>query len=910
MLKSLSIRLKLALLAGVPVLGALALASLMWMRAQESAKAAEALGSVEDLAKLSAGISALVHELQSERALLGSVLGHKAGIEEAFEDEAIATHNKAQATAQETLNGQYARTDAARSSLQQFLSGRDLSALPARLSSSLEQANRRLDGLSQLRDTVYQSDDALSKTSEFFAGTNNTLIGATAALTRLSDDGEMLRSISGLVSLMQVNERASQEHALLNTVFAAGVFPPGTYRAFVTLITQQKVYVEVFRANSRDDQMKMYESSLGTALAAKAMKMRNKALATVDDDFGIAPKEWSFAQAHKLQSLYKLEASLTETVRSAALAKVKDIESSMRTTSVLSAAVLLISTLLGLLIARGVSRSLQALGKATEKVQRDQDFTIRAEKVSNDELGALTDAFNHMLSGIEKRDGELEEYRQNLEKKVAARTAELSARNNAMRMVLDNVEQGLATINRDGTLASERSQAFDSWFGTPANHAQFGPHLSPGNEDAGLLLQLGWEEVVDGFLPPELSLDQMPRKLTIGDRHYTLAYKPMGTEEEVNGALLVVSDVTAEVARIAEEVKQREFISIFECVMKDKNGFVDFFNETDRIMMSVLALNTELPLFLRDIHTVKGNSGVYGVTSVVRACHALETEIQETEQYPTAEQLNNVREVWEAFSLRVRELLGEGGDNIVEVTLPDLEALLVATKRRAPHLEILQQLQRLKYEPVKSRLIRVADQGIALAKKIGKPEPEITITDGDVRLPGEGWSSFWGAFSHVIRNAIDHGLETSEQRDARGKSLPPQLALRAQQDGRGLIIEIEDDGNGINWEVIAKKANAAGLPVATHDELVAALFADGLSTRDTASELSGRGVGMGAVLQATKSLGGSIEVVSEALGRGSIFRFKFPVGACELTQFHSRAPGARPSIMPRPPPSKAQAKSA
>jgi hypothetical protein len=88
---------------------------------------------------------------------------------------------------------------------------------------------------------------------------------------------------------------------------------------------------------------------------------------------------------------------------------------------------------------------------------------------------------------------------------VAARTAELSARNEAMRIVLDNVEEGLATINLDGSLARETSASFARWFGAPVDGATLGQHMARVNEDAGLTFRLGWDSIIEDVLPWELS---------------------------------------------------------------------------------------------------------------------------------------------------------------------------------------------------------------------------------------------------------------------------------------------------------------------------------------------------------------------------------------------------------------------
>ena len=99
--------------------------------------------------------------------------------------------------------------------------------------------------------------------------------------------------------------------------------------------------------------------------------------------------------------------------------------------------------------------------------------------------------------------------------------------------------------------------------------------------------------------------------------------------------------------------------------------------------------------------------------------------------------------------------------------------------------------------------------------------------------------------------------------------------LAAEESDDAVVISLRDDGRGIDWNRVKEKARAAGLPHASREELVTALFADGLSTKDTADVVSGRGVGMGAVREAAAALGGLIEVTSEP-NQGTTLTFRFP----------------------------------
>ncbi|HEY3497603.1 MAG TPA: ATP-binding protein, partial [Polyangiaceae bacterium] len=135
----------------------------------------------------------------------------------------------------------------------------------------------------------------------------------------------------------------------------------------------------------------------------------------------------------------------------------------------------------------------------------------------------------------------------------------------------------------------------------------------------------------------------------------------------------------------------------------------------------------------------------------------------------------------------------------------------------------------------------------------------------------------WASAVHLVRNAVDHGIETSEERRSSGKSENGSLVLRARSEAGSFVFEIEDDGRGIDWERVRARAREWGLPAESAADLERALFTDGLSTREEANELSGRGVGMAAVLGSCETLGGSIAVHSEP-GTGTRVRVTLPAG--------------------------------
>ena len=172
-------------------------------------------------------------------------------------------------------------------------------------------------------------------------------------------------------------------------------------------------------------------------------------------------------------------------------------------------------------------------------------------------------------------------------------------------------------------------------------------------------------------------------------------------------------------------------------------------------------------------------------------------------------------------------------------------------------------------------LRRLGRYAAALANRLGKGDVDIEIKANGVRLAPKAWAGFWSDLVHVVRNAVDHGLETPAERETAGKARP-KLRLSSALTNRKLVVEIEDSGRGVNWQAVKKAADKLGLPSATEEDLVRAMFVSGLSTSAEVTTISGRGVGLSAVRQQVQDLGGHIGVISKA-GQGTCFRFTFPL---------------------------------
>jgi two-component system chemotaxis sensor kinase CheA len=167
-----------------------------------------------------------------------------------------------------------------------------------------------------------------------------------------------------------------------------------------------------------------------------------------------------------------------------------------------------------------------------------------------------------------------------------------------------------------------------------------------------------------------------------------------------------------------------------------------------------------------------------------------------------------------------------------------------------------------------------------LSSSLGKPIQLVTEGD-DTEADKEIVDNLFEPLLHVLRNAADHGLEDADERVAAGKPVQGTVRLRAARSGEQVIVEIEDDGRGIDVaqiRVLAERrgvASAATLAMMSEAEIIDLIFAPGFSTAAQVTTVSGRGVGMDAVRTAVGRLGGSVGVESR-MGQGTTVRFVLP----------------------------------
>ena len=246
----------------------------------------------------------------------------------------------------------------------------------------------------------------------------------------------------------------------------------------------------------------------------------------------------------------------------------------------------------------------------------------------------------------------------------------------------------------------------------------------------------------------------------------------------------------------------------------------------------------------------------------------------------------------DAQSIRVQaDKLDQLIDLVGELVIAGASANLLAQKSRQGELveatSILSRLvENIRDAALQLRMVQIGETFNRfhrvvrdVSKELGK-DIELVINGGETELDKTVVEKIGDPLMHLVRNSLDHGIEAAELRRERGKPATGRVSLNAFHDSGNIVIEIADDGGGLDRERIRAKAIERELiaPDATlsDGEIINLIFEPGFSTADKVSKLSGRGVGMDVVRRNIQSLRGSVEVASSE-GRGSTFTIRLPL---------------------------------
>jgi two-component system, chemotaxis family, sensor kinase CheA len=333
-----------------------------------------------------------------------------------------------------------------------------------------------------------------------------------------------------------------------------------------------------------------------------------------------------------------------------------------------------------------------------------------------------------------------------------------------------------------------------------------------------------------------------------------------------------------------EELEQENFESTFTITMVTKKSadevkaIVEAISEIEKVDVS--GINEELKMEL----PVQANQNVEVKQVGTSQVHPQKADTQKASK----DEEKNSKKVHQSVRVdleRLDKFMNLVGELVIHRTrleqissnlkMGELHETLEQVGRITSDLQdLVMKVRMLPVERVFNRFPRMIRD---LAQELNK-EIDVVIQGEDTELDRTVIDEIGEPLVHLIRNAADHGIESAEERIKAGKNAKGTIKLIAYQEGNKAVIRVEDDGKGLPVEKIKKKAESLGIETEgmSENDIKNIIFMQGFSTADKLSDVSGRGVGMDVVKTKISSIGGTVDVVSEA-GKGSAFIIRLPL---------------------------------
>ncbi|MFM0225116.1 HAMP domain-containing protein [Paraburkholderia dipogonis] len=574
--------------------------------------------------------------------------------------------------------------------------------------------------------------------------------------------------------------------------------------------------------------------------------------------------------------------------------------------AVVTGIAIILLTSIGSLLYRQITRPLSRMQAMMSEIASSQDFTRRVPVGRLDEIGHSIVAFNGMIERIQESSAQLKQ-----------KTADIQA-------MLQNMQQGILTVIDGAVIHAEYSAYLEDIFETKDIAGRGLMDLVFADTDLGsdALSQVDaaahaclGEDCINFAFNQHLLVGEISKRMPDGRvKILDLSWSAITDENDVIMRLMLcVRDVT-ELRKLAAEASEQrrrlDMIGEILAVSEEKfHHFIEssagFISENERIIRKHSeADHAAIAELFRNMHTIKGNARTYNLQHLTNVVHETEQSYHELRQ-PDADrswdqehlmrELTRVREAIESYAKINEQSLGRKNKNQTDAAASSGHYVMVAKDHIQHTLSMLEQtnagqlhelqsmrdalrrtLRALGSESVRDALAGVLDSLPSLASELGKPAPNVRIDDNGYRLRGQAGSTLNNVFMHLLRNSMDHGIETAEARSAHGKAPAGTIAVEVGVGNGALQITLSDDGRGLALERIrgiAMERGWIGRDDTLSDEAIADfIFRPGFSTAETVTELSGRGVGMDAVRDFLKRANGSIELRFTDDHKGAAFR--------------------------------------
>jgi two-component system, chemotaxis family, sensor kinase CheA len=537
----------------------------------------------------------------------------------------------------------------------------------------------------------------------------------------------------------------------------------------------------------------------------------------------------------------------------------------------------LVAGLLVAVVRRTIVTPLRALEKAAARLARGEVTLVIDGR--EDEVGNLGRTFNGMASVIAERE---------------RRISNMNAR---LQGLLDNMRQAILVFDVSGCLTDERSRLARQVFGEAAGKGASVVDLLYPADSASEVEREAFDAWLGALALAEASefdelLSLAPREVTStgedGERVLEVEFRRAPSEGDVPHFMLLATDVTSQrrlerSAESRERSHQKQLTAVRQLLAGGGQVFVGFLTSArERLRRAECALGSPPELTpdgleeaFRFVHTLRAESRSFDLERVESIAIELELSMSGARHAPLdapvrRAALETLTRGLERLSIELDAAetvfvesspIGRRALEQVTVSRQDVDELFRRLGRDPG--EIGRLVARLAARPFGELIATLPEAVQRWSHKDGKLV-DLVISGREGLVPPSLCEGLAGALTHLVRNAVAHGIEAPSERRASGKTERGRIELVCRDGPHGVVIGVSDDGAGFDLQALRRQAAERGhaVPEMTSDVLAVACLA-GVSTRGVKDDLAGLGVGLGAVRSELERVGYSLRLISE-----------------------------------------------
>lgn len=468
----------------------------------------------------------------------------------------------------------------------------------------------------------------------------------------------------------------------------------------------------------------------------------------------------------------------------------------------------------------------------------------------------------------------------------------LAHKNSKLKNILDNVEQGFFTFKKDLLIHSEYSliceKIFDGYLsGRTLSSIIFKDNLNMQNFMNELLIKIFNASSNER----KIYIPLLPEEISINDSVISIAYKVVKDEMNEESIMVIINDITEKRLLEKRMDEERKTLKMVVKSIINRLEFLDLVKDYEEFAQLNYkeTMTEDNEHILRQIHTFKGNFSQYDMVNLVPKLNELEDKLYEMGSAFSIKDIDSNKLIeWLQEDLKI--IVAYAGNDfmkdgeycyIKKDKLIEIERMIQQTLSKQECKVILPLIKNLRYKSVKDLLKTYPDYVMRLSERLGKVIKPIEIIGDEILVDTNYYSKMTKSLSHIFRNCIDHGIETEDERLESGKEQMGNITCEVKELGSSFEITITDDGRGINTNALEEKVLSEELYTKeewdnmTQKQKCDLIFEQGITTKEEATYISGRGVGMPAVKECVIEIGGTLTVDSTE-GKGTMFRITLP----------------------------------